>query len=434
MKYSILRLALLMLTLWTSTLSALNPLPAGALSVASPDLVESPVAHKILFDSVMPTQVELTLDEELHAWMDRYTVENYCNLPADIVRCPDSVYQQRLRELPFIMEMAYNRTVRGFIERYVVHGRAQTANLLALSEYYFPIFEEYLSKYNLPLELKYLPIIESGLKTTIKSHAGAGGLWQFMVATGRMYGLEINSLVDERSDPIKATDAACRFLRDLYDIYGDWNLVIAAYNCGPGNVNKAIRRAGGKRDYWDIYSYIPRETRGYVPVFIGATYAMIYHEEHNICPRKLDLPHLTDTVMTSQRMHFKQIAAVLDMTLEEVRMLNPQYRQDVVPGVTKEYALCLPLDKATEFIDREQEIVAYDTDKLLTSQFARINAAQANRTDLWGTGDVMYHKVKSGDTLGHIARKYHVYVSQLKRWNNISGTTIRIGQRIKIYK
>ncbi len=402
--------------------------------LSSAAIGESVIANKLLFDSILPTHVELTLDEELYAWVDKYAVDTYCDLPPDVVRCPDSIYQQRLRQLPFSMEMAYNRTIRSFIERYVVYGRSQTANLLGLSEYYFPIFEDALSQYNLPLELKYLPIIESGLKTTIKSHVGASGLWQFMVSTGRMYGLEINSLVDERSDPIKSTDAACRFLRDLYDIYGDWNLVIAAYNCGPGNVNKAIRRSGGKRDYWDIYPYLPRETRGYVPVFIGASYAMIYHKEHNICPREFHLPLLTDTIMTDKRVHLKQIASVLDMSLDEVRMLNPQYRQDVVPGVSKSYALCLPLDKATDYILLEDEILVHDADALLNSQFAKINAAQANRTDLWGTGDIVYHKVRSGDTLGHIASKYRVSVTQLKRWNNMSGTTIRIGQRIKIYK
>ena len=392
------------------------------------------IKHEFVCDSIIPAMVVRTLDDSIHAWIKNYTVSEPCNLPSEIVRCHDSVYCERLRALPFEMELSYNSHIRLFIERYAVHGRTQTANLLGLANYYFPIFEYYLNKYGLPLELKYLPVIESGLKPTIKSHAGAAGLWQFMVSTGRMYGLEINSLIDERCDPAKSTEAACRFMRDLFNIYKDWNLVIAAYNCGPGNVNKAIRRAGGKRDYWEIYPHLPHETRNYVPVFIGAAYTMNYHKKHNICPRELDLSILTDTISTNKRIHLQQIAATLNMPMSEVRMLNPQYRKDIIPGLNKTYNICLPLDKIGEFIDKETEILAYKTDELITTQFEKINAAQKNMDDIWGTGDVIYYKVKSGDTLGHIAMRYNVGVSKLKLWNKISGTNIRIGQRIKIYK
>ncbi len=398
----------------------------------SPTLVSD--STPALIDSIMPQAVELTLDESLYAWMKQYALDSAFTMPDTIVRCTDSVYSERLKALPFEMQMSYNRYIRSYIERYVVRGKSQTANLLGLSEYYFPIFETYLNKYNLPLELRYLPIIESGLKPTVKSHAGAAGLWQFMVGTGRIYGLEINSLVDERCDPIKSTEAACKFLSNLFQIYKDWNLVIAAYNCGPGNVNKAIRRSGGKRDYWAIYPYLPRETRNYVPVFVGATYAMNYHEQHYIYPNRVDLPILVDTISTNKRIHLKQIAEVLNIPLDEVRRLNPQYRKDVVPGMSKSYNICLPLHKATEFIAQEDSILSHRADELINSQFAQINAAQKNTSDIWGNGDVIYYKVKSGDTLGHIAQRYRVYVSQLKRWNNISGTNIRIGQRIRIYK
>ena len=390
--------------------------------------------YQFVCDSVIPPMVLRTLDDSIYAWIKEYTTEEPCNFPNKAVRYHDSIYCERLKVLPLEMELSYNSQIRIFIERYAVHGRTQMANLLGLAEYYFPIFEYYLNKYNLPLELKYLPVIESGLKPNIKSHVGAAGLWQFMVSTGRMYGLEINSLVDERCDPVKSSEAACRFMRDLFDIYKDWNLVIAAYNCGPGNVNKAIRRAGGKRDYWAIYPHLPRETRNYVPIFIGATYAMNYPTEHNISPRKVALPIFTDTIFTDKRIHFQQIAEILEMPLAEVRMLNPQYRKDIIPGLNKKYSICLPLDKASEFIAKETEIVAYQADTLIYSQFEKINAAQKNMDDIWGTGDVIYYKVKSGDTLGHIAMRYNVGVSKLKLWNKISGTNIRIGQRIKIYK
>ena len=399
--------------------------------------------ESVLADSVFnpnPTDTIINVRNEademlgklLQDWVMTYVQEDDCDTTGYLPSYPDSVYVERLRNLPHVMEMPYNDKVRAFMDMYVVKRRQQLATLLGLSDYYFPIFEEALNRYNLPLELKYLPIIESALKPTIVSHAGAAGLWQFIVSTGRMYGLEINSLIDERCDPIKATDAACRYLRDLYAIYGDWHLVIAAYNCGPGNVNKAIRRSGGKRDYWAIYPYLPRETRGYVPIFIAANYAMNYHCEHNICKQKVNMPIITDTIMTGERMHLEQLAYVLQMPIEELRMLNPQYRRDVIPGNGKQYSICLPAPYAELFIDKESEILAYKADELINNRRAEINMAQQS-AHAYGNG-VIYYKVKSGNTLGGIAQKYRVSVSQLKKWNNIKGTTIRVGQTLKIYR
>ena len=385
-------------------------------------------------DSVLSVRnaVDDMLGNLLEDWVMRYVEEDECDTTASAPLYADSVYVERLSSLPYVMEMPYNDKVRAFIDMYVMKRRQQLGTLLGLSTYYFPIFEEALTRHELPLELKYLPIIESALKPTIVSHAGAAGLWQFIVSTGRMYGLEIDSLIDERCDPLKSTDAACRYLKDLYGIYGDWHLVIAAYNCGPGNVNKAIRRSGGKRDYWAIYPYLPRETRGYVPIFIAANYAMNYHCEHNVCAQKVNMPVVVDTIMTNHRMHLEQLAHVLNVPIDELRMLNPQYRRDVIPGNGKSYSICLPSAYAELYIDKEQEILAYKADELIHNRRAEIDLAQQS-VHAYGNG-VIYYKVKSGNTLGGIAQKYRVSVSQLKKWNNIKGTTIRVGQTLKIYR
>ena len=306
--------------------------------------------------------------------------------------------------------------------------------MLGIGEtYYFPIFEAALSKYNVPLELKYLPVIESALNARAISKAGAGGLWQFMVSTGRIYGLEVNSLVDERCDPVKSSDAAARYLRDLYNIYQDWHLVIAAYNCGPGNVAKAMRHAGGgKRDYWQIYPYLPRETRGYVPIFIAANYIMNYYKFHNMCPAQPTVTVATDTMMVDRRINLQQVADVLDLSIEELRFLNPQYRQDIVPGNIKPYPLVLPFNQITAYIDNKDSIAAYRAAELVP-QRARVEPLHGSPAAT-GSGDVTYHKVRSGETLGAIASRYHVTVSQIKKWNGLRNSMIRAGQRLKIYR
>ncbi len=375
---------------------------------------------------IIPTDFSNSLDSLLNDWYLQNANVGDCQKEFSLVTYPDSIYIDRLQRLPYVMEMPFNAPVRSFINYYAQCPK-QVAFMLGIGEqYYFPIFEQTLEAYNIPLELKYLPVIESALNAKALSRVGARGLWQFMIGTGRLYGLEINSLVDERCDPVKSTDAAARFLRDLFNIYQDWHLVIAAYNCGPGNVNKAIRRAGGKRNYWDIYPYLPTETRSYVPIFIAANYIMNYYEEHNICPMQPTLQTVTDTVMVSQRTHLKQIAEVLNVPIEELRSLNPQYKHDLIPANDKKsYALILPLKQINPYLEKQTEILAYQADKL-TSQQAVAKIAQEDLS----TATV--HRVRSGDTLSGIAKKYRVSVAQLKKWNRLKGTTIRIGQKLRI--
>jgi membrane-bound lytic murein transglycosylase D len=301
--------------------------------------------------------------------------------------------------------------------------------MLGIGKYYLPIFEQALDAAHLPLELKYLPVIESALNPTAFSRAGASGLWQFMYATGKVYGLQGNSLVDERRDPIKSTDAAVRYLKDLYTIYNDWTLVIAAYNCGPGNVNKAINRSGGKRDYWAIYNYLPQETRGYVPAFIAAAYTMNYYKEHNFCPANIETPVSCDTLMLNERVHLIQIAEVLNIDLSVLRSLNPQSRRDIIPGNGLPYTLCLPQTHINSFLSRKEEILAYKSEELNRHRII-IEPAAADPY-YKGTGKRTY-TVKSGDTLYSISRKQGVAVTQIKKLNNLRSDNLHIGQSLKL--
>ena len=347
----------------------------------------------------------------------------------------DSIFIDRLQRMPTIMEMPYNEVIRKFIDFYTGKLRNQVAFMLSASNFYMPIFEEALDAYNLPLELKYLPIIESALNPSAVSRAGAAGLWQFMLATGRRYGLQVNSLVDERRDPIKATWAAARYLRELYDIYHDWNLVIAAYNCGPGNINKAIRRAGGKSDYWQIYNYLPRETRGYVPAFIAANYTMTYYCKHNICPMETNIPAATDTIMVNRNIHFQQIADLCNIPLEEIKSLNPQYKRNIIPGETGLQTIRLPQQTVSTFIEKQDTICQHRQAELFKNR--RIVAAGNTRgksSGVAGKGELTYHKIRSGENLGSIARRYGVSVANLKRWNGLTNNNITAGKRLKIYQ
>ena len=382
----------------------------------------------------IPAEFDYTLDYLLNSWIIKRAKNPKCKADDNPNIVTDSIYKSRLTKMPCLMEMPYNSSVRSFIDLYTIRKRRQMEFMLGMSEYYFPVFEQVLSANNLPLELKYLSIIESALNPTVLSRMGAAGLWQLMIATGRMYGLEINSLVDERMSPVKATNAAAHFLKDLYSIYGDWNLVIASYNCGPGNVNKAIRRAGGKRDFWEIYPYLPRETRSYVPVFIAANYSIHYAAQHNLCAAQVNMPVLTDTIMIHQRIHFEQIASVLNLPIEEIRLLNPQFRKDIIPGDIKPYSLCLPLNYANNFIDKYTEVISYKADSLINNRRSEIEVPQQLAMSPGSSGRVIYHKVKRGETLGEIAARYGVALTKLKKWNNISKSTIGIGQRLKIIK
>ena len=291
-----------------------------------------------------------------------------CNMPDVNPVYSKEVYKERLARIPSVIELPYNDVVQKFIDRYSGRLRRSVSLMLGAQIFYMPTFEEALESYGLPLELKYLPVIESALNPNAVSRVGATGLWQFMLSTGKQYGLEVNSLVDERRDPVRASYAAAHYLRDLYKIFGDWNLVIAAYNCGPDNINKAIHRSNGATDYWQIYPYLPKETRGYVPAFIAANYIMNYYCDHNICPMQADLPGKTDTVVVSRDVHFEQVAKVLGMEIGQIQQLNPQYRRNIVNGSTRPMALRLPATLVGKFIDNEDSIYAYRPDVLLAKR------------------------------------------------------------------
>ena len=321
-------------------------------------------------------QEEIDLPEsmgvELDSLLNLYYSKTYlqpdedCNYQDVNPTYDKQVYIDRLKRLPNVMEMPYNDIVQKFIDRYTNRLRHSVSYMLGAANFYVPIFEEALETYGLPLELKYLPVIESALDPTAVSPVGAAGLWQFMLTTAKRYNLEINSVVDERCDPIKSSYAAAHFLSDLYKIYGDWNLVIAAYNCGPGNVNKAIRRAGGLQDYWAIYPYLPKETRGYVPAFIAANYIMNYYCEHNICPMRTKLPVVTDTVMVNQDLHIDQIVAYCKVDRDAIKALNPQYRTDVIPGKSAPRILRLPQESVLLFVENQDSIYNYRRSELIT--------------------------------------------------------------------
>ncbi len=390
-------------------------------------------AEQIATDTLQvfePTELDLQLLDYSLAWIDTLP----CSDGYIIADQPDSVYIARLCALPYIIEMPYNAVVKGFIEAYLRRSPKQVARMRRLSDTYFPIFEEHLLRYGLPLELKYLPVIESGLNPQARSRAGAAGLWQFMPQTAKNSGLEVNSLVDERLDPYKSTDAACRFLKSLYTVYGDWNLAIAAYNCGPGNINKAIHRANGQRDFWQIYSFLPKETRSYLPIFVAANNVFNYADEHNICPAEPVLPLIIDTVAVNYRLHLQQVADGLNIPLNTLRKLNPQYTMDILPG-GKEYTLCLPTENMGAYILNEKTILSYKRDSLIDKRRETIDLAQKTAPNGGYTvNGITYYKIKRGDTLSGIAKKFHCSVAQLQKWNGLKNTSIREGKTLKILR
>ena len=379
--------------------------------------------------SEFPETMLSDMDSLYYDWQSK----NFINLDENCRMLPegpivsDSVYIDRLSRIPSIIEMPYNEVVKKYIEAYTGRLRNKVSFMLAAANFYMPMFEEALEAYDLPMELKYLPIIESALNPKAVSRQRATGLWQFMLRTSQSYGLETNSLVEERFDPQKSTWAAVRYLKDLFEIYKDWNLVLVAYNCGPGNVNKAIRRAGGSTDYWELYPYLPKETRGYVPGFIAVNYVMTYYCEHGICPMDSQLPAVSDTVHINKDLHLQQVAGVCNIDIEQLRSLNPQYKKDLIPGKSKVYALRLPNNMATTFIEREDSIYAYEAKKYLNK---RTTVAVSDGST--NTKGAKYHKIKSGETLGGIAARYGVSVKQIRNLNGISGNNIRAGKTIRV--
>lgn len=343
---------------------------------------------------------------------------------------PDSVFHRRLVDMNSSISLPYNETVRNYIILYSEKMPTKMSGMLGLASYYMPIFEETFAKYDIPEELKYMAVIESALNPVAVSRAGAKGMWQFMYQTAKSYGLTINSYVDERLDPVKSADAAARYLRDAYRIFGDWSLAISSYNCGSGNVNKAIRRCGGSKDFWAIYDYLPRETRGYVPAFVGAMYAFNYYKEHGITHAPVQMPVHVDTFVIRKNLHFRQISELTGVTVDELRNLNPQYYHDIIPGKDKPYVLRLPYQYTGAFVEHEDSVYKYKADELfnpLTLENIRQGSTEYEQSRI-------YYKVKSGDYLGRIASKYRVTVTQLKKWNNLKSNNLRIGQKLVIYR
>ncbi|MCQ2221332.1 MAG: transglycosylase SLT domain-containing protein, partial [Prevotella sp.] len=380
-------------------------------------------------------------------------IDNDCNM-SDVNPVFDiEVYKDRLRRLPTAMEMPWNEIVQKFIDRYSGRLRRSVSYMLGANNFFMPIFEQALEVYGIPLELKYLPVIESALNPKAVSRVGATGLWQFMIATGKRYGLKVTTMIDERRDPIKASYAAAHYLSDLYKIFGDWNLVIAAYNAGPENIRKAIQRAGGVNDYWQIYPYLPSETRGYVPAFIAANYIMNYYCEHNICPMRTDLPVQSDTIMLYRDVHFEQVSNVIGISMDQLRSLNPQYRRDVVTGYSEPTDLRLPSEYINAFIENEDSIYAFNADQLMKRAEVAVNedapvyrSSSSSSSSSRGKASRKSKKskkskrsrggssvtIKNGDTLSAIAKRNHTTVAKLKKLNKISGSSIRAGKKIKV--
>ena len=381
-----------------------------------------------------PDSIEYTAevsDSLLNIWyVHKKTEENDIAFDMDSVKfesnVPDEVYIERIKKMNSFITLPYNDIVKRYIILYSEKMPERMSNMLGLCSYYMPIFQETLNRYDMPEELKAMAIIESAMNPLAVSRAGAKGMWQFMYATAKMYGLHIDSFVDERLDPVKSADAAARYLQDAYEIFGDWNLAIASYNCGAGNVNKAIRRSGS-RAFWDIWPYLPRETRGYVPAFVGALYAMEYHKEHGIKPAAVQMPAHVDTFKINKMLHLKQVSELTGAPLEELKNLNPQYRHEIIPGNDREYILRLPYTYTNAFIEHEDSVYRHKAD-------VYFNPTTIKRIKEGGDGERIVHKVKSGEYLGKIATKYRVSVNQIKKWNNLKSNNIRVGQRLVIYR
>ncbi len=382
-------------------------------------------------------RIAANLDSLVNSWYVKMALLNNPGTFSDDtggIQYPDSVYISRLRRINSIIQLPYMSIIRNHIHVYTIKQRDKFSAVLGLMGYYFPMIEDIFDSYGLPTELKYMAVIESALNVNAVSRMGATGLWQFMYSTGRMYGLTINSIVDERRDPVKSTHAAARYIKDLYSIYKDWTLVIAAYNCGPGNVNKAIRRSGNKKDYWEIYYRLPRETRGYMPQYIAAAYGVNYYREHNIRPLAVNIPVAFDTIMVNKDIHLAQISEVMKIPLGELRALNPQYRTGLVPGSSKPLALTLPISHLGDFIDLNDTIRRFKPEIYLSKTTVIDNPSRTSFTpvDIKGKTKLIY-TVRDGDNLGFISEWYKVGLSELRYWNNIYRNTIRVGQKLVVY-
>lgn len=392
----------------------------------------------IIKSDIESEKISTDLDSLVCSWYVKIALQNnpdFFTGDTTGIQYPDSVYKSRLLKLNSIIKLPFNSIIRNHIHVYTIKQREKFAAVLGLMDYYFPMIEDIFDSYGLPAELKYMAVIESALNpNAVNRYSGATGLWQFMYSTGKMYGLTINSIVDERRNPVLATHAAAKYIKDLYKIYNDWTLVIAAFNCGPGNVNKAIKRSGNKKDYWDIFYRLPRETRGYIPQYVAAAYAVNYYSEHGIRPLPLNIPVATDTIMVNKDIHLTQISEVMKIPLGELRALNPQYKTGLVPGSSKPQALTLPMNHLGDFINLSDTIRGYKPELYLnrTIQIADPSRLSYLPGDIKGKTKLIY-SIKDGDNLGFISEWYHVGLSDLRYWNNIYRNTIRVGQKLVIY-
>ena len=372
-------------------------------------------------------------DSLLNLWYvhSKVNSEDITEYDMDSVRfesnVPDEVYIERLKNMNSFISLPYNDIVKNYIILYSEKMPTKMSHILGLCQYYMPIFEEIFIKYDIPQELKAMAVIESAMNPLAVSRAGAKGMWQFMYSTAKMYGLHIDSFVDERLDPVKSAEAAAQYLKDAYEIFGDWNLAIASYNCGAGNVNKAIRRSGGRRAFWDIWPYLPRETRGYVPAFVGALYTMTYYKEHGIRPEAIAIPAHIDTLKINKQLHLRQVADLTAAPIEELKNLNPQYRHEIIPGESREYILRIPYSYTNAFIEYEDSVYRHKADEYF-------NPVTIKKIKDGGDGERIVYRVKSGDYLGKIASRHRCTVAQIKRWNNLKSNNISIGQRLVIYR
>lgn len=382
----------------------------------NPEDYNAEVSDSLLNIWYLQQKVSETWDDEY----DMDTVKFASNVP-------DSVYIERIKAMNSFIDLPYNNIVRNYIVLYSEKMNERMGQVLGLCSYYMPIIEEIFDKHDIPLELKAMAVIESAMNPSAVSRAGAKGMWQFMYSTAKIYGLDINSFVDERLDPVESAHAAAEYMKDAYNIFGDWNLAIASYNCGAGNVNRAIRRSGGKRAFWDIYPYLPRETRGYVPAFVGALYTMTYYKEHGIVPKAIEMPVHVDTFKINKMLHFKQVSELVGVSMDELKKLNPQYKHEIIPGNEKEYILRIPYNYTNAFIDHEDSLYTYKSSEYF-------NPVVLKKIKDGGDGERIVHRVRSGEVLGKIALRYRVTVSQIKRWNNLRSDNIRIGQRLVIYR
>lgn len=339
---------------------------------------------------------------------------------------PDSVYIARIKEMNSFITLPYNDIVKGYIIKYSEKMTGAMEKILGLCEYYMPIFQEVFDRYNMPEELRAMAIIESAMNPRAESRVGAKGMWQFMYHTGKMYGLHVDSFVDERMDPVKSADAAARYLMDAYNIFGDWNLAIASYNCGAGNVNKAIKRSGSRK-FWDLWPYLPRETRGYGPAFVGALYTTKYYKEHGLKPQATQMPPVVDTFRIKKMLHLKQVSELTGAPLELLKELNPQYKHEIIPGNERTYILRIPFQYTNAFIEHEDSLYRHKSD-------IYFNPTTIKKIKEGGDGVRIVHKVQNGEYLGKIASKYRVSVGQIKKWNNLRSDSIRVGQRLIIYR